>query len=68
MTPSRVPALRDAASMASQSARLAASGFSTRAWTPASAARITGPACSGCGVQTTTACTRASASMAATSV
>ena len=47
ITPSLVWCRRAAASIASQSSRLAASGFSTRTWTPDSAARIAGSACSG---------------------
>ena len=68
MTPSLTPFCRAAAIIASQSSRLAASGFSTRTWAPALAASIAGRACRGCGVQMKTDATSHSLIMVGTSV
>src|SRR5437868_1459968 len=63
MTDNVTPDFRAARNIASQSARLAAIGFSTITCKPASAARTADSACNGCGVQTNTASAPASQSI-----
>src|SRR5271165_2538919 len=66
-TPIVAPPACAAATIASQSARQEAIGFSTRTWTPARAAAIVGATWPGWGVQTQTACTRARRSISSMS-
>ena len=68
MTPSWTPAASHAAIARSQSASVAASGFSTMTWAPFAAAASIASACTGCGVHTETAWTPASRTIVATSV
>ena len=68
MTPSRTPAAAHAPIARSQSASVAASGFSTRTCAPFTAAASIASAWSGWGVHTDTAWTPASRTIVATSV
>ncbi len=61
-TPSATPARAHAATERSASARFSANGFSQNTGLPACATRTIWSVCSECGVASTTACTRGSAS------